>query len=206
MNNNKTERAAIRAIEEYIDNCPKLETYITSNDKTPIWDGDINIFNDEESHTVKKFRNRVPLQIKGTENGKEDSFRIGREYLEGFKADRGCAFFLCQIVEGSHRIFYALLSVDNITDLLRTNNKTIVVELNVIPTNHHVFELEIIQFAEKRNKIKIENPSPKEIKALANGFQGIKQHLEKIEDKNTKYDIEAAIVSIENLNDKSKVF
>ena len=61
MNNNKIERAAIRAIEEYIDNCPKLESYITSNDKTPIWDGDIYIFNEEGSHTVNKFRNRVPL-------------------------------------------------------------------------------------------------------------------------------------------------
>ena len=93
MNTNKIERAAVRVIEEYIDKCPKLEPYITSNDKTPIWDGDIYIFNDVESHTVNKFKNRVPLQVKGTENSKEDCFRIGREYLEGFKADRGCAFF-----------------------------------------------------------------------------------------------------------------
>lgn len=41
MNTNKIERAAVRVIEEYIDKCPKLEPYITSNDKTPIWDGDI---------------------------------------------------------------------------------------------------------------------------------------------------------------------
>lgn len=201
MNTNKIERAAVRVVEEYIDKCPKLEPYITSNDKTPIWDGDIYIFNEEGSHTVNKFRNRVPLQIKGTENGKEDSFRIGREYLEGFKADRGCAFFLCQIGDESHRILYALLSADKITDLLQTNNKTIVVELNIIPTNHQVFEQEVILFAEKRNKVKIDNPAPKEIKSLVNSFQEIKQHLKKIEDKSTKYDIEAAIVSIENLNE-----
>lgn len=201
MNTNKIERAAVRVIEEYIDKCPKLEPYITSNDKTPIWDGDIYIFNDVESHTVNKFKNRVPLQVKGTENSKEDCFRIGREYLEGFKADRGCAFFLCQIGEGSHRIFYNLLSLDKITELLQTNNKTIVIDLNVIPTTHQVFEQEIIQFAEERNKVKIEDPSPKEIKALVNSFKGIKQHLKIIEDKDTKYNIEAAIVSIENLNE-----
>ena len=201
MNTNKIERAAVRVVEDYIDKCPKLEPYITSNDKTPIWDGDIYIFNDVESHTVNKFKNRVPLQVKGTENSKEDCFRIGREYLEGFKADRGCAFFLCQIGEGSHRIFYNLLSLDKITELLQTNNKTIVIDLNVIPTPHQVFEQEIIQFAEERNKVKIEDPSPKEIKALVNSFKGIKQHLKIIEDKDTKYDIEAAIVSIENLNE-----
>ena len=201
MNTNKIERAAVRVVEDYIDKCPKLEPYITSNDKTPIWDGDIYIFNDVESHTVNKFKNRVPLQVKGTENSKEDCFRIGREYLEGFKADRGCAFFLCQIGEGSHRIFYNLLSLDKITELLQTNNKTIVIDLNVIPTTHQVFEQEIIQFAEERNKVKIEDPSPKEIKALVNSFKGIKQHLKIIEDKDTKYDIEAAIVSIENLNE-----
>ena len=85
--------------------------------------------------------------------------------------------------------------------MLQTNNKTIVIDLNVIPTTHQVFEQEIIQFAEERNKVKIEDPSPKEIKALVNSFKGIKQHLKIIEDKDTKYDIEAAIVSIENLNE-----
>ena len=82
MNTNKIERAAVRVVEEYIDKCPKLEPYITSNDKTPIWDGDIYIFNDEESHIVNEFRNRVPLQIKGTENGKEDSFRMDENTLK----------------------------------------------------------------------------------------------------------------------------
>jgi len=170
MNTNKIERAAVRVVEEYIDKCPKLEPYITSNDKTPIWDGDIYIYKNE-SHCVGNFLYRVPLQIKGTTNIEEDSFRIEREYLEGFKADRGCAFFLCQIGEESHRIFYALLSTDKITDLLQTNNKTIVVELNIIPTNHQVLEQEVILFAEKRNKVKIDNPAPKEIKSLVNSFQ-----------------------------------
>jgi hypothetical protein len=44
MNNNKIERAAIRSVEEYIDKCPRLEPFISSNDKTPIWDGDIFIY------------------------------------------------------------------------------------------------------------------------------------------------------------------
>ena len=44
MNTNKIERAAVRVVEDYIDKCPKLEPYITSNDKTPIWDGYIYIY------------------------------------------------------------------------------------------------------------------------------------------------------------------
>ncbi|MBO5799431.1 MAG: hypothetical protein J6R41_05305, partial [Paludibacteraceae bacterium] len=79
MNTNKIERAAARSVEEYIDECPQLEPYITSNDKTPIWDGDIYIYNHNESYSVKNFLSRVPLQIKGTTNYEDDSFRIGRE-------------------------------------------------------------------------------------------------------------------------------
>ena len=60
MNNNKIERAAVRVVEEYIDKCPKLEPHITSNDKTPIWDGDIYIYKNE-SYCVGTFLYRVPL-------------------------------------------------------------------------------------------------------------------------------------------------
>ena len=111
MNKGKIERTAVRAVEEYIDKCPNLDPYISSNDKTPIWDGDIYIYDydDNNTHPIKKFISRVPLQIKGTTNDKDNYFRIEREYLEGFKADRGCAFFLVQERNESNKILYTFL-------------------------------------------------------------------------------------------------
>ena len=43
MDKDRIERAAIRAVEDYIDHCPKLVPNILSNDKTPIWDGEIYV-------------------------------------------------------------------------------------------------------------------------------------------------------------------
>ena len=155
MNTNKIERAAVRVVEEYIDKCPKLEPYITSNDKTPIWDGDIYIYKNE-SHCVGNFLYRVPLQIKGTTNIEEDSFRIGREYIEGFKADRGCAFFLVKEENNSSQILYNLLSLNDLNFLLLENTQTIKISLKDIPDDHLLFEQELNKFAIERNKEKIE--------------------------------------------------
>ena len=200
MNTNKIERAAVRAVEEYIDNCPLLEPYITSNDKTPIWDGDIFIYKNNESHSVKNFLSRVPLQIKGTIDIENDSFRIGREYIEGFKADRGCAFFLVKEENKSSHILYNLLSLNDINNLLRENTKTINIPLKNIPADHIIFEQELKTFAIKRNKDKIETTSPKDIAPLVDDFNKIKSHLVTIKNRTVKYDLESIIDSIENLN------
>ena len=200
MNTSKIERVAVRSVEEYIDNCHQLEPYITSNDKTPIWDGDIYIYENNKSHSVKNFLARVPLQIKGTTDIDNDSFRIGREYIEGFKADRGCAFFLVKEENKSSHILYNLLSLNDINNLLRKNTKTINIPLKTIPTDHIIFEQELKTFAIKRNKVKIEKTSTKEIASLVDDFNKIKSHLVTIKDRTVKYDLESIIDSIENLN------
>lgn len=202
MNTNKIERVAIRAVEEYIDKCPKLEPNISSNDKTPIWDGDIFIYKNEESHSVDSFLYRVPLQIKGTTNIEDSFFRIGREYIEGFKADRGCAFFLVKEKNGLLRILYNLLSLNDINNLLQKKTKTINIPLKEIPAEHIIFEQELKTFAIERNKEKIEKRSPKEIALLVNDFNKIKLHIATIKDKTVKYDLESIINSINNLNEE----
>ncbi len=199
MNTSKIERAAVRSVEEYIDACRQLGPNITSNDKTPIWDGDIYIYKNE-SHSVKNFLYRVPIQIKGTTDIKNDSFRIGREYIEGFKADRGCAFFLVKVENKSSHILYNLLSLNDINNLLCNNTETINITLKNIPKDHTIFEKELTTFAKKRNKEKIEKTSPKEIVSLVNDFTEIKSHLKTIKDQFVKYDLESIINSIENLN------
>lgn len=53
-NNNRIERAAVRAVEEYLDKCPKLEPYIDSNDKTPIYDGSIYVYNGKNHVSIRQ--------------------------------------------------------------------------------------------------------------------------------------------------------
>jgi tetratricopeptide (TPR) repeat protein len=205
MNTNKIERAAVRAVEEYIDLCPLFDPSISTNDRTPIWDGDIFIYKNAQSHTIDNFVNRVPLQVKGTTNVEENEFRIDREYLEGYLADRGCVFFLVQEGSPKYKILYSILSIEEIKALLKAKTKTICFQLQAVPDEPSLFEKVIIEFADKRSHITIQNPTPKEILNLVNGFKSIVQFFEEVTEQETLYDIESLIHSIESLKEDETV-
>ena len=204
MNNNRIERAAVRAVEEYIDRCPQLEPVLQSNDKTPIWDGEIYVYG-KERHKVEDFSAIVHLQIKGSASAKGNFYRIGRAYVEAYKADRGCVFLLHQQREDSSKLLYAILSVKQIDTLLQQSTKTIKIDLKEVPTNPLDFEKELIAFAEERNGKRIENTSPKEIKALIKHFNDIKQHLDKVEDNGVRYELESYLNTILSLRNDGTV-
>ena len=151
------EKEAVLAVEKFILRCPKLESIIQSNDKTPIWDGDILIYNDEEEHKVENFLARVPVQVKGTTNTKDDFYRIEHQYIEAYQADRGCVFFMVQVDKDldKHRILYAMLSLADVDVLLQQQQqqqtKTIRIFLQEIPTDRLDFENELIKFTKKRS-------------------------------------------------------
>ena len=46
--NRKIEEAAILALRSTLLRCPKLETYINTNDRTPSWDGDVFVYNSQD--------------------------------------------------------------------------------------------------------------------------------------------------------------
>ena len=151
-NTNKIERAAVRAVEGYLDECLKLEPCISKADKNKIWDGVINIF-DKEDQKISQFFAQVPLQVKGTESSKDiNSFRLGSDYIKGYKKVGGTAFFLVQ--KGTGKVYYALLSVEDIDILLKQTTKTIKIDLQEVPTNPLDFEKELYEFAANRNSEK----------------------------------------------------
>ena len=204
MNNNRIERAAVRAVEEYIDHCPQLEPVLQSNDKTPIWDGEIYVYG-KERHKVEDFSAIVHLQIKGSASAKGNFYRIGRAYVEAYKADRGCVFLLHQQREGSSKLLYAILSVKQIDALLQHNTKTIKIDLKEVPANPLDFQDELIAFAEERNGKRIENTSPKEIESLVQEFKALEQHLEKVEDNGVRYELESHLNTILGLRNDGTV-
>ena len=165
MYSNKIERAAVRALEAYIDKRPYLEPIILKNDKTPFWDGEIYVY-EEDHHTVDNFYARVPLQVKGTTIAKDKSYRIDRDYLVGYKADRGCIFFLVQINNKTPKILYSLLSSDALDILLKQNTKTIKIDLCELPEDPLAFDRDVFNFATKRQIERNESTTTKDIEAL----------------------------------------
>jgi tetratricopeptide (TPR) repeat protein len=205
MNTGVIERAAVRAVEGYLDKCPKLEVHIDPNDITPIWDGDVYIYKNKEKKTENFFA-RVPLVVKGTSNVINYSYRINREYLDGFKAERGAVFFMVQVGDNTSKILYALLSSKDIEILLQQTTDTIRINLNEVPDIPLKFEQRILDFATKGNKEEVENTSPKEILELVKGFEEIRKHLDEVEDKEARFVLEGLLDNIKNIkeNDTKK--
>ena len=179
MNKHRIEEIATRAVGDYIDDCPKLKAYCRSNDKIPIWDGDIIIYKSKEEHNIKNIFARVPLQIKGTTNTEDDYYRIRREYIEAYRADGGCVFFLVQIDKETYkliRILYAMLSWEFVNALLQQKTKIIKIDLKEAPANPLDFEKELIQFADARNRTRILTPESESISSLKSECEKLRDY------------------------------
>ena len=200
MNTGEIGRAAVRAVEGYLDKCSKLEVHIDRNDKTSIWDGDVYIYKNKE-HKPENFFARIPLVVKGTSDAEDSFYRISREYLEGFKAERGTVFFMVQVNDNNTMIFYALLSSKDIEILLQQTTSTIRIDLNEVPAIPLKFEQRILDFATKRNREKVENTSPREIQELVNGFEEMRKYLDEVEDKEARFELEAILDIIKNIKE-----
>ena len=177
----KIERAAVRAVEEFIDNFAKMEPNIFAGDKERIWDGEINVFENEEIKNENFFA-KIPIQVKGTTNTTDKSYRIGREHLIGYKKERGTLFFLVQEDEKLKpiKILYNLLSLDALDTLLEQKTQTIKIDLKRMPDNPDDFEKEIFEFARKRNGEDLDNPGTKEVESLISEFEKIEEDVDKI--------------------------
>lgn len=202
-NNNKIEKDAVYTVGLYLNKCPKLDHIINMNDKTPIYDGNIYAYNDV-NHKIDNYFATVPLQVKGTTSTK-NYYRIAREYIEGYKKDKGCIFFLVQEKIRPIKVLYAILTPAVLDQLLQQKTKTIRIDLNEVPTDPKKFETEIFVFANKRNEEKTEISSPKEIADLVKGFEKIREFLGEIEDNEAKYELESLLDSIKNTKDDGTV-
>ena len=206
-NNNKIERAAVRAVEAYIDKCPKLEPIISKNDKTPMYDGGIYAYNNR-NHKIENYFATVPVQVKGTTADINKPYRINRNYLDGFKKDRGCIFYLVYVAEEtleSKKVLYAMLTTDDLDQLLKQTAKTIKIDLKEVPDDSQKFESDLFTFAAMRNDEKTEISSPKEIEDLVKGFEKIRGYLGEIEVKETRYELESLLDSIKNTKDDGTI-
>lgn len=115
FDNKTTEELATTIVKQSILFSPFLQQYILENDKTPIWDGHVYIYNSSD-RTNKNYRGRVAVQIKGTV--KDDithdkiSYPVDTLDMRHFLTIGGTMYFVVYIAPDGerHQIYYSTLT------------------------------------------------------------------------------------------------
>lgn len=140
MNSVDIEKFATNKVEELIlKNSAFLSPYINSNDKTPLWDGNIYIYNNN-SKTNNSFEGKIDVQIKGRQvNSFKDNntYQFDVETLRGYQKEiKGTLLLVVDFINiDNYKIYYCnLLSVDlyQILKGLREEQKTVSLKLKEI--------------------------------------------------------------------------
>lgn len=111
MNSNQIEKIAVDTVNLRLNTIPSLDAYISVNDKTPAYDGHIEI-NDSDTGTKKGYQGSIQVQIKGklvdNLSSAEYSFPVDKEDLRTYLTDSGVLFFVVQIERNTKttKIFY----------------------------------------------------------------------------------------------------
>ena len=106
-----TEKLAVLKVqEEILRDGEYLSEYINSNDKTPMWDGNIYVYSNRKKK--KAGLKRIPVQVKGTEQNVHPSeritFRMGIDDIDNYLRDGGVMLFVVYISRDCKRktIYY----------------------------------------------------------------------------------------------------
>ena len=122
MTTKKIEEKGQRILCDYFAECDRVDTFISTNDKEPLWDGNLYLFNSSEQKADQVY-GRIPAQLKssGKASKKETvSFPVKKTALETYKRDGGIIFFYVLIDNPeSKQIYYCLLTPVVIKKYLR---------------------------------------------------------------------------------------
>ena len=99
LNTKRIEESATLALKSALLRCPTLSAYISENDKTPSWDGQVFVYG---SAGQKKSDGIlvVPVQVKGTINKLADksiSYSCEVSDLKIWMQNGGCMLFLVSV-------------------------------------------------------------------------------------------------------------
>ncbi|HEV1986603.1 TPA: DUF4365 domain-containing protein [Streptococcus pneumoniae] len=146
-NNRKTETLGVSYLSTFIDKHELLQSYFESNDKTPVWDGEIHVLK-SPSEKKDEILGKVPVQIKTTRQKKDvlKSFSLDTRDLELYKPNGGVVLFVVWLNEdnGLRDIYYKSLpplSIKNLLNKSKLKNKS---------TNRKKLSIEIFKLDEKK--------------------------------------------------------
>lgn len=156
------ERLAVSHIDDLIARCPKLASYINSNDKTPFTDGHIDLYS-MPTKTNADHIGRVDVQIKGRtakdKNQEPAPYRVRVADLQAFLNVSGALYLVVDIHANSRKkkAYYALLNPFRVAAILRgikPGQKTVTVRLKRFPKKPEKIE-DLISLAATT---KLQNP------------------------------------------------
>ncbi|CIW64685.1 hypothetical protein [Streptococcus pneumoniae] len=146
-NNRKTETLGVSYLSTFIDKHELLQSYFESNDKTPVWNGEIHVLK-SPSEKKDEILGKVPVQIKTTRQKKDvlKSFSLDTRDLELYKPNGGVVLFVVWLNEdnGLRDIYYKSLPPLSIKNLLKKS------KLKNKSTNRKKLSIEIFKLDEKK--------------------------------------------------------
>lgn len=167
-NTTKTENKAVRVVESRIESCPRLFSYIQTNDRTPSWDGEVHLHKDD-TDSKDTLQGRVPVQVKGRNVAKVSqtpfAYNIKVSDLRNYLRDYGCIYFVVAMnAQGQTKIYYKSLTVVAIKNILKNlsdGQKTCSMNLNSCRTTiiRYFQSLRIFLLIDRNRVVLLANPS-----------------------------------------------
>lgn len=145
------EELATGAVKRYFNTCELISPQIQENDKTPDWDGYLNLYKIKKD-VRKNYLGCLRIQIKGTqvdEFNDTESFPIERVFLNNARSE-GFIFFVVEIKEdGSSKIFYktmAPIEIRSVLSKLKDGQETKTMSFDVLSNDKDLVYVQILSF------------------------------------------------------------
>lgn len=127
MNPNRLESISVREIGKVVDRFESMRQFLETNDKIPIWDGEIWLYNNV-NHSNEYFKGKIPVQIKGTSvkrfSGKSIKYKLEKSHLQAYLKEHGTMFFVVEIINSdTTKIFFKSLLPVDIDEILKKMGK-----------------------------------------------------------------------------------
>jgi len=142
MDRSIIEDKGINAVSEYLSDIGYIKPYLSSNDKTPMWDGSLFVYKSKEDFNNERFDYRVPVQVKASEFDGDvfpetTSFSIGVTDLQNYLKDGGLAFFKVLVKGKEKEIYCSFLTKPRIEDIISSckEQMTKSISLSKVPQN-----------------------------------------------------------------------
>lgn len=109
-----TEKKALNEIERFFEDSKVVDTFLSRNDKEPMWDGHLYLYNGKEQKN-KSFVGRVAAQVKGKNvkairtDKAEISYPIETTSLRAYLSE-GTVFYVVQLCGEERKIYRRFLT------------------------------------------------------------------------------------------------
>lgn len=158
------ENKGVFALVSVLNETKKIIPMINNNDKTPLWDGELFIYNSEKM-TKENLIYTVPVQVKArTVDHYKNSISVPYNDIAKYEIKDGLIYFSIQFNRDKYNIYYALLTKYDLKKLQSkyNNKKNCKISLTMLPKDDYAKIYEICKDAArkcKRNSKMLDNVS-----------------------------------------------